>query len=266
MFTDLIQQLLFYTNEQIVRFLTCICVRSQSKYGYLAEFRVSKSPGPNLHGRQRAKLPNWLFVARTRIFTANRSRLRGLRSPTGVDREKNAVNRRLPIRNRENPPLHATTTTRVARPRMAMQSAVKEALASAIARGMNPRGVHRARTIGASVRARRTVCAAADAEGGAAESPSEDARTVPARPPPLRTYYADWAEVMLPDGHRFPMEKYQATRMVLEEDKSLTDIMELVPSPVSNIRIPFPAGTATCDPPRYPPRSRPEYPERPPRR
>ena len=141
---------------------------------------------------------------------------------------------------------------------MAMQSAVKEALASAIARGVNPRGVHRARTIGASVRARRTVCAAADAEGGAAESPSEDARTVPARPPPLRTYYADWAEVMLPDGHRFPMEKYQATRMVLEEDKSLTDIMELVPSPVSNIRIPFPAGTATCATllrqPRYPPR------------
>jgi hypothetical protein len=34
---------------------------------------------------------------------------------------------------------------------MAMQSAVKEALASAIARGVNPRGVHRARTIGASV-------------------------------------------------------------------------------------------------------------------
>ena len=118
---------------------------------------------------------------------------------------------------------------------MAMQSAVKEALASAIARGVNPRGVHRARTIGASVRARRTVCAAADAEGGAAESPSEDARTVPARPPPLRTYYADWAEVMLPDGHRFPMEKYQATRMVLEEDKSLTDIMELVPSPKASL-------------------------------
>lgn len=56
MFTDLIQQLLFYTNEQIVRFLTCICVRSQSKYGYLAEFRVSKSPGPNLHGRQEGKI------------------------------------------------------------------------------------------------------------------------------------------------------------------------------------------------------------------
>lgn len=71
MFTDLIQQLLFYTNEQIVRFLTCICVRSQSKYGYLDEFRVSKSPGPNLHGRQRAKLPNWLFVARTRIFACS---------------------------------------------------------------------------------------------------------------------------------------------------------------------------------------------------
>ena len=68
MFTDLIQQLLFYTNEQIVRFLTCICVRSQPKYEYLAKFRVSKSLEPNLHGRQRAKLPNWLFMARTRIF------------------------------------------------------------------------------------------------------------------------------------------------------------------------------------------------------
>ena len=46
MFTDLIQQLLFYINEQIVRFLTCICVRSQPKYGYLIEFRVSKSLEP----------------------------------------------------------------------------------------------------------------------------------------------------------------------------------------------------------------------------
>ena len=53
-----------------------------------------------------------------------------------------------------------------------------------------------------------------------------------ARPPPLRTYYADWAEVILPEGHRFPMEKYQATRLMLEQDKSLSDIMELVPSPV----------------------------------
>ena len=57
------------------------------------------------------------------------------------------------------------------------------------------------------------------------------------------------------------MEKYQATRMVLEEDKSLTDIMELVPSPVSEI--PFPAGTATCV---LPPRSRPENPGHPPQR
>ena len=81
-----------------------------------------------------------------------------------------------------------------------MQTAVKEALASAIARGVNPRGVHRARTVGASVRARRRVCSATGAEGGAAasaESRSEETRV--ARPPPLRTYYADWAEVILPD-------------------------------------------------------------------
>ena len=51
-------------------------------------------------------------------------------------------------------------------------------------------------------------------------------------PPPLRTYYADWAEVILPDGHRFPMEKYSATRLVLEADPSLRGKMELLPSPV----------------------------------
>ena len=140
-----------------------------------------------------------------------------------------------------------------------MQTAVKEALASAIARGVNPRGVHRARTLGASVRARRRVCSATGAEGGAAasaESRSEETRV--ARPPPLRTYYADWAEVILPEGHRFPMEKYQATRLVLEQDKSLSDIMELVPSPVRR-HVPFQRGTATCTferPPRRPPLSR----------
>ena len=140
-----------------------------------------------------------------------------------------------------------------------MQTAVKEALASAIARGVNPRGVHRARTVGASVRARRRVCSATGAEGGAAasaESRSEETRV--ARPPPLRTYYADWAEVILPEGHRFPMEKYQATRLVLEQDKSLSDIMELVPSPVRR-HVPFQRGTATCTferPPRRPPLSR----------
>ena len=58
-------------HKQIVRSLTCICVRSQTKYEYLTEFRVSKSPKPNLHGRQMAKLPNWLFVARTRIFACS---------------------------------------------------------------------------------------------------------------------------------------------------------------------------------------------------
>ena len=136
-----------------------------------------------------------------------------------------------------------------------MQTAVKEALASAIARGVNPRGVHRARTVGASVRARRRVCSATDAEGGAAasaESRSEETRV--ARPPPLRTYYADWAEVILPEGHRFPMEKYQATRLMLEQDKSLSDIMELVPSPVRR-GIPFQRGTATCTFERRPRRS-----------
>ena len=53
-----------------------------------------------------------------------------------------------------------------------------------------------------------------------------------ATPPPMRTYFADWAEVILPDGHRFPMEKYKATRLKLEADRSLAGKMELLPSPV----------------------------------
>jgi hypothetical protein len=51
--------------------------------------------------------------------------------------------------------------------------------------------------------------------------------------PALRTYYADWAEVQLPDKHRFPMEKYKATRLALQGDLSLAGKMEFLPSPVS---------------------------------
>ena len=48
---------------------------------------------------------------------------------------------------------------------------------------------------------------------------------------PLRVYHADWAEVKLPEGHRFPMDKYKATRLALESDASLAGKMEIFASP-----------------------------------
>ena len=46
------------------------------------------------------------------------------------------------------------------------------------------------------------------------------------------TLYADWAEVPLPPGHRFPMHKYRETRLILEGDASLAGRIELRPSPL----------------------------------
>ena len=48
---------------------------------------------------------------------------------------------------------------------------------------------------------------------------------------PLRVYHADWVEVKLPEGHRFPMDKYKATRLALESDASLAGKMEIFASP-----------------------------------
>jgi acetoin utilization deacetylase AcuC-like enzyme len=53
--------------------------------------------------------------------------------------------------------------------------------------------------------------------------------------PPLRCYYSDWAVVTLPDKHRFPMDKYRATRALLEEDLSLKGRVEMVRSPLANL-------------------------------
>ena len=64
---------------------------------------------------------------------------------------------------------------------------------------------------------------------------STAARALASTAPPLRTYHADWAEVILPDGHRFPMEKYRATRLALEADGSLRGKMEILPSPLATI-------------------------------
>jgi hypothetical protein len=38
----------------------------------------------------------------------------------------------------------------------------------------------------------------------------------PAETWPVPIFYADWAEVVLPEGHRFPMDKYRACRKALE--------------------------------------------------
>lgn len=46
-------------------------------------------------------------------------------------------------------------------------------------------------------------------------------------------FYADWAEVILPNGHRFPMDKYRATRELLQGDSSLTGMVEFIRSPLA---------------------------------
>ena len=59
--------------------------------------------------------------------------------------------------------------------------------------------------------------------------------TTRATPPPLTVYYADWARVILPDGHRFPMDKYAETRRTLSEDASLRGKIDLKPSPKATL-------------------------------
>lgn len=54
-----------------------------------------------------------------------------------------------------------------------------------------------------------------------------------AAPQEVSCFYADWAEVPLPAGHRFPMGKYRDTRTILEEDASLVGRLKLVPSPLA---------------------------------
>ncbi|KAK3277213.1 hypothetical protein CYMTET_14771 [Cymbomonas tetramitiformis] len=51
--------------------------------------------------------------------------------------------------------------------------------------------------------------------------------------PPMPIFYADWAEVILPNGHRFPMDKYRATRELLQDDRSLTGMVEFIRSPLA---------------------------------
>lgn len=52
---------------------------------------------------------------------------------------------------------------------------------------------------------------------------------------PVLCYFADWAEVPLPPGHRFPMDKYRAVRQLLEEDSALVGQLRLEPSPLASL-------------------------------
>ena len=53
--------------------------------------------------------------------------------------------------------------------------------------------------------------------------------------PPVTCFYADWAEVPLPEGHRFPMHKYAETRLLLEQEASLSGRLNLRPSPLVSL-------------------------------
>ena len=82
---------------------------------------------------------------------------------------------------------------------------------------------------------RRASCRAASVSGRSARSAGKEPSTVPAPAPPLRLYFSDWAEVRLPDKHRFPMDKYRATRLALEADMSLRGRVEILRSPEASL-------------------------------
>lgn len=50
-------------------------------------------------------------------------------------------------------------------------------------------------------------------------------------PGKLHCWYADHQEVILPDGHRFPMHKYRATRKLLQAESQMAGMAEFHPSP-----------------------------------
>ncbi|KAH7315879.1 hypothetical protein KP509_21G069300 [Ceratopteris richardii] len=52
----------------------------------------------------------------------------------------------------------------------------------------------------------------------------------------LVAFYADNNVVPLPSGHRFPMEKYRATRLMLEEDASMEHILITRPAPFVSVQ------------------------------
>ena len=52
---------------------------------------------------------------------------------------------------------------------------------------------------------------------------------------PFTVYYADWARVDLPEGHRFPMDKYAYARAALDADAQLRGKILLRESPRVNM-------------------------------
>lgn len=84
-----------------------------------------------------------------------------------------------------------------------------------------------------SSRALRTARANATSSSDVCDAENDSPGTSrPARAPkPLTIYYADWAVVDLPPGHRFPMDKYAATREALAKDASLRGRINVVKAP-----------------------------------
>eukprot|EP00898_Chlorokybus_atmophyticus_P006382 jgi/Chlat1/6745/Chrsp50S06443 len=51
----------------------------------------------------------------------------------------------------------------------------------------------------------------------------------------MKAYYSDHHRVTLPDNHRFPMDKYAATRALLASDPTLTPLMEFIEAPAASL-------------------------------
>ena len=60
----------------------------------------------------------------------------------------------------------------------------------------------------------------------------EAAEAAQARSAP-HAFYSDWARVALPEGHRFPMHKYELVRKALEADAAVSASMRFSPAPLA---------------------------------
>lgn len=76
---------------------------------------------------------------------------------------------------------------------------------------------------------------AANAVAAANTEPASVAPVQRLTPQRLHCWYADHQEVILPDGHRFPMDKYRATRLRLQAEAHMTQLAEFHPSPPASV-------------------------------
>ncbi|KAL3694222.1 hypothetical protein R1sor_007873 [Riccia sorocarpa] len=79
-----------------------------------------------------------------------------------------------------------------------------------------------------------SVASTKSVEPGTSLTTREAALAVKHQNAGLVGFYSDHHVVPLPEGHRFPMDKYKATRKLLEEDAALKGILATYPAPYAS--------------------------------